>query len=114
MYLLSWVRSTPDHQKPCLRRDPAIPRGARSAADFAQFSLHVAGHLAVADRFALVVHVLASGQGKLELGPRALGVEVDAGRDEGETTLAGLGRQPLDLGAVQEQLARPFRVVVVA
>src|SRR5437016_3546986 len=47
----------PGSPQAMLELDPAVPRG--SAVDFAQFSLHVADHLALADRFALVVHVLA-------------------------------------------------------
>ena len=56
--------------------------------------------------------LLAPGQRQLDLRPRAL--EVDPRRDQGQSFLRGLADQPLDLAPVQEQFARPLRLVVLA
>jgi hypothetical protein len=74
--------------------------------------LHLALHLAILDRLALVALVLAARQRDLHLGAHAAG-EVDARRDEREALLARLADQPLDLRAVHEQLARALGLVVL-
>src|ERR1035437_10358992 len=83
-----------------------------SAADLTQFTLHVAGHVALADRFALVVEVLALGQGELDLGARPWPRKVHPGRHQRQPTLSRAAEQAVDLLTVQQQLARPLRIVV--
>src|SRR5947209_15051083 len=56
---------------PACRRCTHMHGHGRSAAHFAQLALDLARDLAGADRLALVVEVLALGQGDLDLGPRA-------------------------------------------
>src|ERR1700740_105049 len=97
------------------RRRRSRPRGrdgADSAADLAQFALDLARHLAPANRLALVVEVLALRQRQLHLGPGAGAGEVHAGRHERQPSLLRAADQPLDLGPVQQQLARPLGVMV--
>src|SRR5262249_48206442 len=60
--------------------------------------------------FALVVQLLAVGNGQLDLGPAVL--EVHSQGNEGEAALRGLGGELGDLAAVQQQLARPLRLVI--
>src|SRR4051794_2678179 len=75
-------------------------------------ALHLAFGLALADRLALVVDVLAAGEGDLDLGVWAL--EVHARRHDGETAFADPAGEAIDLLAVQQQLARAIRLVVLA
>src|SRR5579884_3179256 len=80
-----------------------------------QLALHVARHLALADRLALVVEVLAAGERDLDLGARARpAAEVDARRNERQPALVRAPHEAVDLGPVQKQLARPLRLVVLA
>src|SRR5947209_12497463 len=62
---------------------------AQSPAGLAQLSLHVAGHLAFADRFAFVIEVFTPSDRDLHLGPRPRPPEVDPGRHQGEPALVG-------------------------
>src|SRR5262245_14706594 len=62
------------------------------------------------DRPALVAHVLAAGQRELDLHAPVL--EVEPRRHEREPLLAHLPVEAVDLTAVQQQLARPGRLVV--
>src|SRR3954451_24006085 len=75
-------------------------------------ALGLAAHLAVLQSAALVAHVLAAGEGDLDLRVRAL--EVHARGDERQAALLGRAGQAVDLAAVQEQLARALRLVVLA
>src|SRR5947208_1682159 len=83
-----------------------------SAVGFAQLPLNVARHLALADRLALVVDVLAPGERNLHLCPRPVR-EVNPGGHERQAPLTSLADQPLDLGLVQQQLARALGIVVL-
>src|SRR4051812_10758253 len=85
---------------------------ARASSPAAHRALHLALLLALADRLALVVRVLAAGQRDLDL--RVLALEVDARRHDGQAALADAPDEAVDLTAVQQQLARPVRVVVRA
>jgi hypothetical protein len=53
--------------------------------------------------------LLAPGQGDLQLDPAVL--EIHAHRNHGQALLLHLGPQMPDLGRVQQQLARPLRLV---
>src|ERR1044072_8560647 len=77
-----------------------------------EFALDLAPHVAFGDLLTAVATLLAAGQGQLHLRARVL--EVDPGRDQGQAPLRGLADQALDLRPVQEQLARPLRLVVLA
>src|SRR5437764_5921008 len=77
-----------------------------------QLALYLPRHLPAADRLSLVIDVLAPGQRDLDLGVRT--GEVDPGRDQRQPALGRLADQPLDLLAVQQQLARALRIVVAA
>ena len=91
----------------------ALGAGRRASAPrFADGPFHVALGLAVADRLALVVEVLAAGQRDLDLGVRA--GEVDPRRHQRQPALVDADREPVELAAVQQQLARALRVVVLA
>src|SRR5215218_3151336 len=72
---------------------------------------HLAFGVALGDRLALVVGALAPGQAQLDLDQLVL--EVDAQRDQGQAALVDPGRQLLDLLAVEQQLARPGRLVAL-
>ena len=61
----------------------------------------------------LVVGLLALPQPKLDLGDTP-GVEVDAEWNKRVAAATDRTGQPLDLAAVKEQLARPFRLMIVA
>ena len=68
--------------------------------------------LALLDGAALVVLLLALGDRELDLRPRAR--EVDPRRHDRQPLLGRLADQPLDLALVQQQLARPLGIVVLA
>src|SRR5206468_3723474 len=72
-------------------------------------ALDLAAMLAFGDRLALLELPLASSEREVEL--RETVGEVDAKWYEREPTFRGLPDQALDLGPVQQQLARPLRVV---
>src|SRR5919201_665954 len=76
-----------------------------------QGPVDLAARLPLADGAALVVALLASGQGELDLGARSL--EVDPGRHQGQALLGCLADESLDLAPVHQQLARPLRIVVL-
>src|SRR5436305_8502613 len=80
-----------------------------SATPRLEHALDAALRLAVGDVAPLVAAFLAPPQGELDLGAAVL--EVQAGRDEREALLGHLGGEPLDLAAVQEELALPVGVV---
>src|SRR5215207_898242 len=75
-------------------------------------ALHLALHLALLDRLALVADVLAARQRDLDLRARAL--EVEPRRHQRQSLLARLPDQPLDLALVHQQLARALGLVVLA
>src|SRR5215207_7478274 len=75
-------------------------------------ALHLALHLALLDRLALVADVLAARQRDLDLRARAL--EVEPRRHQRQPLLARLADQPLDLALVHQQLARALGLVVLA
>ena len=98
---------------PAARRPMAGDHGARSYLIRAlEFALDLATHVTVRDLAPPVAPLLARGQRQLDLRPRSL--EVDPGRDQGQAALRRFADQALDLGPVQEQLARPLRLVVLA
>src|SRR5262249_54471890 len=104
------------------RRSRRRSSGARARAPRLASSvpLLVAAHglagppvgLAVGDRRALVVQLLAAREAELDLGPAVLPVEL--GRHEGETALAQPPAQPVDLAPVEQELAHPLGRVVLA
>src|SRR5205807_4638811 len=67
--------------------------------------------IALGDPFALVVEMAPPRNGQFHLGHPP--PEVQPERDERITLLVGFRPQPRDLAAVEEELARPERVVVV-
>ena len=73
----------------------------------AQLPLDLALDLAVADLAPAVAPLLAPRERELDLRPRAL--EVDASGDQRQALLLGASDQPLDLVAVEEELARAAR-----
>ena len=81
-----------------------------SAPRFAHGAFHVALGLPRADRLALVVEILAARQRDLDL--RVGSGEVDAGRHQRQPALGDARGEPVELVAVQEQLARALGVVV--
>src|SRR6185312_406722 len=112
----------PRLQGPLLRPHGRHPAGAGdgsrerrrplAARVLAQLALHVARHLALLDRLALVEAVLALRERQLDL--RARASEVDARRHEREAALSRSAEQPVDLAASEQQLAVALgRVVVV-
>src|SRR5579875_1689216 len=107
------------HRLPCsggyIRHTACVPpRTIALSPRLPQLTLDVPGHLPLADRFALVVEILAPGERNLDLGPRARAGEVDPRRHQRQAPLVRAPDQPLDLGAVHEQLARALGVVVFA
>src|SRR5579875_3621623 len=80
----------------------------------APLPLHLAHRVALLDRLALVVEVLAARERDLHLCPGARAGEVDPGRHEREPPLLGAADEPLDLPAVEQELARALGVVVGA
>src|SRR6185312_16246635 len=99
-------RCYPRHVAPThLVKNPTHAGGAGSASHFAQLALDLPRHLALADRLALVIEVLALRQRDLDLGPRARPGEVHARRHQGQASLLRAAHQALDLGLVQQQLA---------
>src|SRR5919112_6743697 len=87
------------------RASPFSPAARRGA-------LHLALHLPLLDRLALVADVLAARERYLDLRARAL--EVEPRRHEREALLARLADQAVDLAPVHQQLARALRRVVLA
>src|SRR5437867_4028989 len=85
---------------------------ARPALGVAQAALHLAAHLARFDGLTLVEAVPAARQRELDLGPRPR--EVEAGGHERQAALARLADQPLDLAAVEQELAVALGLVVLA
>ena len=102
----SHILSTPAPQLPLAAAEP------RSAPRFADGALDVALGLALADRLALVVEVLASRQRDLDLRVRAR--EVDPRGHQREAALWPRAREAVELAPVQQQLARALGVVVLA
>src|SRR3954451_23558525 len=95
----------PTRVAPKAIRDPfLVPLGHRA--------LDLAPRVALLDRAALVVQVLALRHRELDLGPRPVPVEA-RGHDR-QALLRGRAEQPLDLAAVQQQLPRTLGVVVLA
>src|SRR5436305_2047087 len=88
--------------------------GARTfvLAPAAHRAFHLALGLALADGLALVVDVLAAGQGDLDLGVGAL--EVHARRDDGQAAFADPAGETIDLPAMQQELTRAVGLVVLA
>src|SRR5206468_5165770 len=80
-----------------------------SAAPALELALDAALRLAVGDVAPLVAAFLAPRQGELDLGATVL--EVEARRDDGEPFLGHLRGEPLDLTAVQKELAGAIGVV---
>ena len=73
----------------------------------------VATGVAVGDVATTVVELLAAGQAQLDLRP-ALAGQVQPERDDRQALRLRLAEQLVDLGAVEEQLADPLGLVVVA
>src|SRR5689334_12464771 len=69
--------------------------------------------VALLDRLALVVRLLAGSEGDLHLGP-ALLVEIDLERHDGAALALDGADQDVDLPLVQQQLARPLALVIEA
>src|SRR5580765_6570546 len=93
----------------------ASPRRSIESAILAAVSacegpLHLPLGLLLGQRLPLVVGLLAAAERDLDLCLAVLEVERD--RDESDPALLGLADQPDDLGAVQQQLAFPPRLVV--
>src|SRR5215208_4806098 len=72
----------------------------------------VASSISVGDVTAPVVELLASGEAELELRPAARR-QVEPERDDREALRFRLAEELVDLGAPQQQLARPLRLMVV-
>src|SRR5690606_30671096 len=73
----------------------------------------VALPVALLDRLALVVGLLALGQRQLDFRP-PFAVEIDAERDQRHALALDRADHLLDLALVEQQLARPLRLVVEA
>src|SRR5678815_3704062 len=90
-----------------------VPAGIRrSSQSPGNGSSGFAFRLAPLQVFPLVMLFLASAQGDPDLGPAA--GKVDFEGNEGEPLLFHSTDQPLDLAAMQQQLARVYRLVVPA
>src|SRR5215472_3917360 len=105
------------HARPGSRACARAPIGARPdggqcarAALPADGALHLALRVGLGKRLALVVLALAAAEPDLDLGVVAR--EVHAQRDQRVAALADLADQARDLLRVQQQLARPPRLVV--
>src|SRR5215218_4982478 len=86
-----------------------MPLAPLAVADRA---VHLALALAFLDRLALVADVLALGHRDLDLGA-PIG-EVQPRRNDRQATLVGADQELVDLGALDQQLARALRLVIVA
>src|SRR5205085_10575465 len=84
----------------------------RSAPVLAKRAFDLSALVLVPQVAALVVHLLAARQRDLDLCVAPL--EVHAGGHEREPFLLSLADQALDLAAVQQELSRPLRLVVLA
>ena len=94
--------------------EPSGDLGHRPAAlRVGQFAGDVPPRVAVGDVAAAVVELLAAGEPELDLGP-ALLVDVEPQRDDRLALGLRLAQQLVDLGAVEEELAGPLGLVVVA
>src|SRR5450432_2292851 len=82
-----------------------------AAGDVGELPGDVAAGVALGDVPAPVVELLAPGQADLDLGPPAL-VDVQPERDHRLALLLRLREELGQLGAVDEQLAGPLRLVV--
>src|SRR5437870_1871094 len=94
---------------------PVYHDGGPSALTWTIFALQVLTLLlllALGDRAPLVAQLLAPRDRDLDLHSAVL--EIEPRRHEGEALLAHLGVQPLDLAPVQQELARPVGLVVLA
>src|SRR5471030_727110 len=69
--------------------------------------------VAILDRLALVVRLLAGGQRDLDLGP-ALLVEIDLQRHDGAALALDRADQRVDLLAMQQEFARPLALMIEA
>src|SRR5439155_2039632 len=96
------------------RRAVIWPRVVGSRTAGLRFAVHRLADFALGLGFllvlALVVGLLALGDGELDLGPALL--EVEPQGHEREAALRRFGGELGDLTAVQQQLARPLRLVV--
>src|SRR5215213_6073000 len=99
-----------------------LPAGRRTARQLVigaklphpplEFALDLAAGVALRDLAPPVASLLAFGQRQLDL--RARSLEVDPGRDQGQAALRRFAYQALDLRPVEQQPARPLRLVVLA
>src|SRR3989440_3859123 len=80
-----------------------------SATPGLELALDPALRLAVGDVAALVASLLATGERELDLCTAVF--EIEPGRHERQALLGDLGREPVDLATVQEQLAGAVGVV---
>src|SRR5487761_1672040 len=94
---------SPCHYVPMIRETlHVVPEGAG----------HLALRVSVGNRLALVIRLAPARDRQLQF--RAPSLEIQPQRHERETLLLGLGHQLLDLIAMEQQLARPRRLVVEA
>src|SRR5690606_26051168 len=103
-------RGPPYKRKRGLSRFPL--REGRSAP-FAHQARLVALPVALLDRRALIMRLLAARERELDLGPAAT-VEIDAERDQRHALALDRADELLDLARVEQQLARALGLVVEA
>src|SRR6266540_1836867 len=90
---------------------PGRVLASRLAEALLEVPLDLSAQVPIGDLAAAVPPLLALRQRELDLRPRAL--EVDPGRDQGQSALGRLADQPLDLAAMEEELAGPVGIVVL-
>src|SRR5690606_30727170 len=106
---LTWAAGGKLASGPSARRAPR--RAASPSAPLAQQPRLVALPVAVLDGLSLVVGLLALRQGELDLRPPSR-VEVDRQRDQRHPLALDRADHLLDLAPMEQQLARPFRLVI--
>src|SRR5215213_4060175 len=90
---------------------PGCPRSGLSLSSVAQQPRALALPVAVLDGLALVMRLLAGDQGDLDLGAAAR-VEIDLQWHDGAALALDGAYELVDLGAMQQELARPARLVI--
>src|SRR5206468_1931367 len=92
------------------RHSGRLGASIRSLTPRLQLALDLAPRVAIGHGAPLVAQLLALGERDLRL--HAAVLEVEPRRDEREALLTHLPVEPVDLAAVQEELARPVGLVV--
>src|ERR1044071_8373512 len=89
------------------------PRSGLSLSSVAEQPRPLALPVAILDGLALVVRLLAGDQRDLDLGAAAR-IEIDLQRHDGAALALDGAYELVDLGAMQQELARPARLVIEA